>query len=72
MKNILTMEHLGVFIASCIELSRSKTLIPYTLSPVPHHSRLLRGSSQNSASQKTTHTKIQSHVFAVGKDVQKE
>lgn len=70
MKNILTTEHLGVFIATCVELSICKILIPYTLSPVPHHSRLLREASQNSASQKTTHRKmlkVQSHVFAVGK-----
>lgn len=67
-------EHLEVFIASRVESSTSKILIPYTLSTVPHQSRLLRGASQNSASQKTTQSKmlkVQSHVFAVGKDVPK-
>lgn len=74
MESILTTEHLGVFLATCVELSASKILIPYTLPPVPHHSSLLRGASQKSASQKTTHSKmlkVQSHVFAVGKDAPK-
>lgn len=73
MESILTTEHLEVFIATRVELSASKILIPYTLPP-PHHSSLLRGASQKSASQKTTHSKmlkVQSHVFAVGKDVPK-